>query len=537
MNRLWFLLGVVALSAVVVAVNAPTWDYGFVYDDHAVVLERTPAWRQGWTDFFTSRQWGTGRHALALSMDLNLSDPPTAKPLHVVNTALAALVTALVFATGLVVGLSPLAAWVGALLFSVHPVHVDAVVSLVGRAELLAAIGVLACFVLHARGYPWPLLSLPAAAALFLVGLGSKENALALPVILLCYDLIFGAGARDRARTTVAYLLYALAAAGWFALVYPHLGELGEIAFVDNPIAALPPAERAVRAAAVLWQYVGITVLPVALKADRSFATTNPSLAAGFAASAAWLAVAALGLFARRRHPRLVFLAAWFVAAFAVTANVIVPIGTIMAERLVYLPSVGLVLLAALGIERLWGMHRFVRVVTSVAVVSSAALLAFAYDARGRLWINDAQYHMVTPLDSPNSAKAHYDRGLWLARQQDYHGAEAAFRRSLQIYPAFSRAAYYLASTLLLEDRPEDAADVYTVYLQTDPDDIGVLSQLTTVQLGLDRFSDARATAQRLITLEPDNQDHRALLQLVDDLARKNASAQSLKANSRSGSR
>ena len=53
-----------ALVAIVIVINAPTWDYGFVYDDYAVIVNRPPAWQQGWKTFVETRQWGTGRHAV-----------------------------------------------------------------------------------------------------------------------------------------------------------------------------------------------------------------------------------------------------------------------------------------------------------------------------------------------------------------------------------------------------------------------------------------------------------------------------------------
>jgi tetratricopeptide (TPR) repeat protein len=225
----------------------------------------------------------------------------------------------------------------------------------------------------------------------------------------------------------------------------------------------------------------------------------------------------------RGRAPRAVFAAAWFPAAFAVTANVAFPIGTIMAERLVFLPSVGLALLAAMAFEVASKRGQVARAASVSAVAAAAVVLAFAYNARGRVWINDAHYHRVTTLDSPRSAKAHYDRGLFLARENDLDGAQAEFRRALKIYPPFSRAAYYLAATFVRQNRQQKAIDVYDAYLKVEPDDVGVLSQLAALQLALDRFADAHETAERLVALDPDNLDHRRLLVLVETRAQEHA--------------
>ena len=404
---------------------------------------------------------------------------------------------------------------------------------------MLATLAVLGCVLLHLRGYPRPALSIPFAAVLFWTGLASKESAMVLPILLLLCDALVRSASRH-VRPWVPYLAYAAAAAAWGAMVYPHVGELDPIAFVDNPIAALPRVERAIKAAAVLWQYVQITVLPIGLKADRAFAMTNPSLVGGLVASAAWLAVLAACWRARRTHVLLALLVTWFLAAFAVTSNVLFPIGTIMAERLVYLPSVASCLLFGLAAERFWRSGRTGRIATTAVIAAVTILFAFTYQARGRVWASDEQYVVITTLDSPDSAKAHFERGLFLARNHDYAGAAPAFREALRIYPSFSRAAYYLANVFLLQDEPESAADSYVQYLKTDPADIGVLSQLTTIQLGLDRFAEARTTAERLIALEPDNPDHQAMLRLVESTeaaSRSSEDTQSLNANSSNGSR
>ena len=92
----------------------------------------------------------------------------------------------------------------------------------------------------------------------------------------------------------------------------------------------------------------------------------------------------------------------------------------------------------------------------------------------------------------------------------------APFRRALQIYPKFDLAAYYLAGVLIETERPEEAIDVYKAYLALAPEDQGALSQLVTLELGVDRYEDARASAQRLLALDPQNTGHQGLLDTVE---------------------
>ena len=59
------------------------------------------------------------------------------------------------------------------------------------------------------------------------------------------------------------------------------------------------------------------------------------------------------------RSPGLRSLGAlWMLVAFSLVSNVIVPIGTILAERLLYWPSLGFCLLAAVLLEGVWTLGR-----------------------------------------------------------------------------------------------------------------------------------------------------------------------------------
>jgi len=78
-----------------------------------------------------------------------------------------------------------------ALFFTVHPIHVEAVVPIYNRMGIQAALCILAAFLslLQADNFRragW----LTAALIFFVLGLFSKEDAIVLPVIFLCYDFV-----------------------------------------------------------------------------------------------------------------------------------------------------------------------------------------------------------------------------------------------------------------------------------------------------------------------------------------------------------
>lgn len=485
-------------------VNSPTLDYGFVYDDIAVIVERAPIWEEGWSGLRQTRHWGTGRHAVLLSFDADRRQPLSPSPFHRTNLALAAAVVVLAYLLARALGLGVQGAFTSALLFSLHPIHTDAVVSIVGRAELLAALGLMGALTLHLRGYPggWP--SMAAAAVLFLIGLSSKESTVVLLPLIALADFL-GLAEHTRERRLKSYAVYLATLAAWVAFVFPHFSTLDTISYVDNPLAHAPWLQRVSKASAILWHYAALVVWPLRLLPERSFATTDPSLGAGSVAVAAWLGLS-LGCWQlRQRNPRLVFCLMWFPLAFAVTANIVFPIGTVMAERLAYLPSLGPLLIAGLAIDAVAARGRSLRLASVAMVAVAALLLAFAYDARARYWSSNDYYHVQAAVASPRSAKAHHNLGLLRARQGRLDEAAASFRRALRIYPAFGAATYYLAGVLTKLERRQQAAEVYRSYLAIVPDDKGAYTQLLDLEMQLHDYTAALATTRRLIELEPGN--------------------------------
>ncbi len=528
MPRLSNIFAAAALVLTVVLVNLHTHGYGFAYDDTAVILEREPVWEQGWGEFLLDRPWGLGRHVTVASLDFNRGggNPPDPAPFHLTNTALAAVVVLALFALARGIGLSTTAAFAGSLLFAVHPLHVDAVVNIIGRAELLSAGFVVAVLLLHITGYPPMGFGLTAAGVLFLAGLESKESAACAPLLALAYDFFRPGRAASSgdagSRIHIGpYVTFALALAAWLALAATHLPTGVEIDWIDNPLAFMPAPERVIHASAILWRYLGLVVWPTGLRADRAFDETPLDSQAGSAGLVAWLVVAVVLVLTRKKAPTVAFLLAWFPLSFAVTSNLVFPIGTIMAERLAYLPSAGPCLLAGLGFARMQtSASRLTRGLGHIALLACALTLALAYHGRSLVWTSQAHYHAQTAVDSPRSAKAHYNNGLALARADRKDQAVSAFRRALAIAPDFYLATDYLTRLLREQGDLVGAADAYAAYVERRPNDERALFELAHLYEKTGRLQLGHQIAQRLAELNSADPDYTQLLNRLEAAAR-----------------
>ena len=300
---------------------------GFTYDDKAIVRDnprlRAP---ERVAEIFTTQYFGgprgTGtayRPALLLSFAVQWwihGAEPFA--FHAVNVLLHVVATWLLAKLLLRLGLAPPAAVGAALVFAVHPIHVEAVTSVVGRGETQAAVLALT-FLLFAlrfadggRRRGWML-----ALALFAYALASltKESAVVAPGLLLLCLIWRREGslvARGIGALRQGLPVYAGCAAVVGGVFWARAGVLGGplkggatgIFALENPLAPLGWGERAQNAAVLFFRYLGRLVLPVRLSADESAWSIRllaPGDWRGWVCPALLIALAALSLWRLRR--------------------------------------------------------------------------------------------------------------------------------------------------------------------------------------------------------------------------------------------
>ena len=365
---------------------------------------------------------------------------------HLVNVLLNSLAAALVVL--LLSGLMPLpAALPGGLLFAVHPVHVEAVANVVGMAELLSADLYLGACLVAVR-CPGRMAGgrLAIVAGLFLTAMLVKESAVTLPGVVLLID----AARRDlRVDQLRAYLaerwpLYAVLAVIVLLVLAGRLAVLGAIADPYPPMGAEILAEGEVPR---IWTVLGtwpeifrLLFLPVDLAADYSpwvipiaygwTARNLCGLLIGLAVlGIAWWCLRRGPLTPRRLGPAAPgFGILWFVITVLPTSNLFFLTGVLLAERTLFLPSVGFAAGAGWMLARLrWERPRTGTLVT-VAVLS---LLLCRTIARNPTWKDNAAVFATLLREHPESGRAQWVAGDMYIGGGDHARGLAAYRRAI----------------------------------------------------------------------------------------------------------
>lgn len=159
----------------------------------------------GWLNIWTKDYWwpkgisGLYRPVVTFTYWINWyllgGDATHTVGFHIVNLAAHCITAYLVFLLCLLFMRRFWPAAAAAILFTVHPVTVESVTNIIGRADIFAAISVLGGLLLYVRSaasegwrkIPW----LVALAALTTVGLFSKESAITVLAVVVLYDLMY----------------------------------------------------------------------------------------------------------------------------------------------------------------------------------------------------------------------------------------------------------------------------------------------------------------------------------------------------------
>jgi tetratricopeptide (TPR) repeat protein len=437
--------------------------YPLLHDDRTLVASEWVAKRADLAGALRTDYWHGTRHEgsnlyrplTIASIAWNAQANGSKEAFRAVNVALHLLAALAVF--WLLAGFSHdrFASAAAAALFAVHPLGSEAVLWIVGRAEIQAALGVLVAMrlVLDHEANPkgW---RVAGSALAFFLALLSKDSAVAAAVLIPA-----AWWALTPRRHPRMFLAHGAALAVYLALRGAAVGFAGrEFPFVDNPLVAVDPLTRAANAIVLLGRYAGLAIWPSNLTVERGFDTIAVAplaswvLPAAIAIVAAWVGAV---LFAWRKGRRdlavLVFAAG---AAFGVTSNVFFPIGTIFAERVAYLP-----LAFACGIAGA-GLSAIPRRAIAIALLGAACAAGAA-----RTWVRAGDYRDLATLteataaSSPRSVKALFNVGRTRLRTGRANEAIEPLERAVAILPDYPRAWATLAEAYAANGQPDKARE------------------------------------------------------------------------------
>ena len=494
---------IAASAALVVAITivyAPVAHFDFVNYDDPDYITRNFHTQQGLT--LESVQWAfTSTEAanwfpvtrLSYLLDTQLFGLD-AGAFHVVNVAVHALssIVLLVLLYRMTSSFWPSVLVAG--VWAVHPMHVESVAWVAERKDVLSAFFFLAAMLLYARrGMFW------GVTVVFVLGLMSKPMVITLPAILLVMDYwplrrsaTFGELLREKLP------LFALSAAS-AVITFVSQQRAGAVRDVE----LVPLGERVLNALASVVVYAVKTIWPSGLAVFYPF---HVDATIALVCGALLIAICAAIYWWRSRLP---FLAAgwWWYLVMLLPVIGLIQVGSqARADRYMYLPMIGLLVMLAWSIPE-----------KAVAIAAVAACIGCMIVSIGQVsyWKNSetlfrralevtqdnfiAEHNLgsalveagrfteaIEPLKEalrlkPESFQTHSDLGMTLANLGRVPEALAEFQAAVKLNADSAILHNNLANSLAQLGRTSEAIPEYNQALQLDPNYAEARKNLATV--------------------------------------------------------
>ncbi|MCG8431059.1 MAG: tetratricopeptide repeat protein [Candidatus Omnitrophica bacterium] len=447
-------------------VYANTLVNGFVSDDIADIVKNP---RMGQLRIFLFSP-----HNLLNSLIFRIAGTGSPVVYHLVSIALHASVSVLVYFF-LRVFFAPRASMLGAALFAVHPIHVEAVTWISGRPYVLLGLFTLGGFLLYHKamekwtakpaqpsGMPLFLCCYIASLALFSYYLyRNYAFYFMFPLLLLSYDLIF-----NRIKRTWRWLIPYFLVLGLRLFLsrtaitgrVEHVAHQMEGGFVwTNPLFNMVYS---------FFSHLGLLLWPANLTLYH-----EPPVITVF-----WLRVGIVGLiitagllvYLYRKAKPLCFALCLFGMFLAPTYSP-VTISWLLAERYLYVPSVALTILLAFIYQKY--IISSIRLRRAGLVLCTVIIAGYAVRtvARNEDWRTPPRLWRATVAASPQSPRAHNNMGDVYAQEGNYQKSLESFKKAIALKPHYADAYHNVANIHEVTGNREEAIAYYSKAIQLNP--------------------------------------------------------------------
>ena len=504
-----------------------TLTFDFVHDDRGQILDNPAvhSWRYA-PQYFTAHVWaGVApedlgnyyRPVFLLWLRVNaLVFGSHAWGWHLTTVLVHLVVTWLVYLLAFRLVGNPPEAALSALIFGLHPVHIEAVAWISGVTEPLLAMLVLASFLCHLKqreagekARRWG----AASWGLYLLALLEKETALVLPLIVFVHQLLPGIDRRLPAAPADG--IQRVRRALWFATPYlvpiPFYVAARTYALkgFSHVMTPLPVATVIYTWPSLLWFWIKHLVWPVGLSTFYDITSVTLPSFANFTLPALGVLGVAVALFwGATRSWEVARASLWIVFPLMPLLNLRVFLRDDFAhDRYLYLPSAGLAIVATVALRRL----RFGRALLLgqpaarvVAALVLAPLLAFGTAYQSIYFQNNLIFYQHNLRYAPQSKLVKTNLATVWGEAGQYDAALQLYKEALESDSGFWYANYNLGYTYYKLGNWAEAERYLLRAIQVRPNKPDQYLYLGICRLKLGRAQEAAAAIRRAIQIRPD---------------------------------
>ena len=423
---------------------------------------------------------------------------------HLTNYILNITVAVMVFWFILLLSGELAVAFMAALLFGIHPLHVESVAWVSERKDIVCALFYVLTLIMYLlylakekRKYYY-LCVLFAACSLL-----SKAMAVTVPIAVILLDYFRG---RKVSSKVIVEKVPFFILVGVLGAVNFHFLTVKKLTSITAPVAL-----RVYYYAKTIPFYLGKALLPVNLSALYPYASVSSrQLGEIKYYIAATVFLVAGAVFSRRYSKKVIFGSVFFLCTIAPVLQIIPSGSAFAADRYMYLPSIGVFYILAVGMSKLFygraAWERHLRIPVVVIFSAWSLWLAVLTWQKCYVW-KDTRTLFMDVLDKyPADHPVPYHKvGVFYARKGDYAKAMKYFKRALIVDPAFGFAAVEYDKVRQLREQegqgiaPADRSDP-DIY---DAEEVRILNALGNAQGKAGKLDEAISMFSEAVKLAP----------------------------------
>lgn len=368
-----------------------------------------------------------------------------------------------------------------AFIYAIHPIHVESVVWIADRKNLLSAFFIflsLICYIRHTQKDFGKWGNYTAALCLFVLALLSKSIAIMLPFIFILYDLCIAERGWKLAEK-IPFFAGAIIATGAQVLNMTHT-PVGDL-LAKNEHVGGSYSTTALYMLRIYWDYLSSLIFPFFLSPYYHYVSANFW---DWQALLAYILVPTtivLAVMRFRSKPLFAFSVGWFFLWLLPVSN-IVPFFTLRQDRYLYLPSLVVAVFIAKAIltnhplksRPIYGLGVLAVTVLLLAGVTNSYLNTFANNSA--MWIRAAETH-------PRWADAQFEAAYRCWAEKDLNCSMAYYRRTLDLEPKYAQALVNIGAILIDQGDYGRAKISLEQALVVDPDSDAAYFNLAVLAL------------------------------------------------------
>jgi hypothetical protein len=518
--------GIAIVLALTFAVYVPTLRYQFVHDDRGQIVENPAvhSWRAVPT-YFTAQVWAAvmpeelGNYYRPLFLLwLRANDVVfgnRAWGWHLTTILAHLLTTFFVYLLAWRLRTGREVALLAALIFGLHPAHIEAVAWISGVTEPLLGILLIASFLAYlpsrvegAGALKWKVLSL----VLFALAILEKETALILPGLLLAYEWILGRewGRPLDLRRILGWSGEALGKIWpYFVLIALYVpARIYALKGFNHAVTLLSTAQLVFTWPSLVGFWLRHLVWPAGLSTFYDFPAVLFPTFANFALPAVFVIIVGIALFACVRGSRpAAFFAVWLVLPLIPLLNLRVFVANDFAhDRYLYLPSVGLAVLVAMLLKKVCaGPPRWLGMPTSLlaAGLCLAAAMSYGTITESSYFKDNLTFYAYNVKKAPHNPDAGSNYATVLGEAGLYGPALEKFLDVVNHFPTYWTPTYNLALTYYKMGKLPEAEAYFLQAIRINPNKPDEYFYLGMTRFKSGHTPEAMACVRQAIAIRP----------------------------------